>query len=535
MRVFPGLLILCRVYVIAALVIAGVSAPVVYAVIPWSMLLAYLYLEFRPSPVKDQAHLRLPCILFLTLSLPVFFEPLLGVWFSPLLALPVLPLLDHSLRQFASNYKSGSPPAFATGSSVREGRRPTELCLWLSLSLFTIGLVALALAGWSLLLSVALVSVYLTGLIVLVWRRANPQSLVPSHQSPAPVSAEVISRRVVAGNFIQAPVRLVNRSMLAGHLRLFSPYPWFSVMPSRLVLDKPVIEIEVSLKAPLAGPAPVALAAVFIDPWGLIKNDFTMKILDLFVIPRAKYAEWLARKYLETSRGGSQGVMTAVATSTRRASRRGIEFYGLRAYQPGDSARTIDWKHTSKLHEIIVKEFLDTGAESAVVAVNLSVTGEEEKDKVVSDLITTALTLARENIPSALAAYNHREVVRTTRLLDPRQALIGALSLVREITISLNPRRYLAVPDVGRLKANLSRLRQSRHASANKLAELLQLEYTALLETARQNPATAALNNVLAGVKGKVNVLIVSGRNHDAEALAFNEHALKSRGYRFLL
>src|SRR3989338_6325743 len=102
----PVLLILCRIYVIAALVIAGVSAPVIYAVIPWAILLAYLYLSFRPSLVKEQPHLELPGILLLTLSLPVFFEPLLGIWFSPLLALPVLPLLDHSLRQFAAGYDS---------------------------------------------------------------------------------------------------------------------------------------------------------------------------------------------------------------------------------------------------------------------------------------------------------------------------------------------------------------------------------------------------------------------------------------------
>ncbi len=184
---------------------------------------------------------------------------------------------------------------------------------------------------------------------------------------------------------------------------------------------------------------------------------------------------------------------------------------------------------------MVVKEFLDTSVECAVLAVNLSVTDEEEKDKVVFDLITKSLTLAKEGIPAALAAYNHREVVRTTRLLDPRQALIEALHLVQEVTVSLNPRRYLAVPDVSRLRANLSRLRQSGHGPSNRLAELLQLEYTALAGEAKRNPATLALNTALAEVKGKVNVLVVSARNHDAAALAFNRHMLEGRGYRFLL
>ena len=520
-------LLLWRLYVIAALVAAGIFAPLIYAPVPWLMLLAYLYLEFYPSPVNDRSLLKVPFHLILALSLPLFFQPLLGVWFSPLLTLPILPLLDRSLRQFASNPESGS-----AGKTSPPNKKPTGLTRSLALSLGLVALLAWALSSWNLLLSVTLITAYLTGLIVLIILREGRRTI---HQSPVPVSAEVVRHRIVAGNFLQAPVRLVNRSLLAGHLRLFSPYPWLSVFPSRLVLNKPDFEIEASLTPPLAGPAAVALNAAFIDPWGLIRFDFTLGVMEMLVIPRARYAEWLARKYLAASRGGSQEAVTGVTSSAHRASRRGIEFYGIRPYQPGDSSRTIDWKHTSKLHQIVVKEFLDTSVECAVLAVNLSVTDEEDRDRVASDLITTALTLAGENIPSALAAYNHRGVVRTTRLLDPRQALIEALSLTREVTVSLNPRRYLAVPDVGRLRANLSRLSQSGHGPASRLAELLQLEYTALAGEARQNPATAALTTVLAGVKGKVNVLVVSARNHDATALAFNKYALEGRSYRFLI
>jgi uncharacterized protein (DUF58 family) len=476
------------------------------------MLLVYLYLEFR----GHQPYMKVPYNVLIALSLPLFFEPLVGAWISPVFALPVIPLLDYSLRQFALGYDFGS---------AKEGRWPTGLCISLTLFLLIVVLVTLVLGSWGLLLSAVIVIGYLASLIGLVLRRI----------SKTPAEAEVVKQRVVAGDLIQTPVRLVNRSALAGQLCLLSTRSWFQVRPARLVLNKPALEIEASLTATLAGPTQVVLDASFIDPWGLIRTDFRLTVLELLVIPRAKYAEWMARRYLEISRGGGQEAMTSVASSSRRASRRGVEFYGLRAYQPGDSARMIDWKHTSKLHQMIVKEFLDTGVESAVLAVNLSVTDEEEKDKVIFNLITTALTLARENIPSALTAYNSQEVVRTTQIIDPRQALVESLSLAREVKISLSPRRYLAVTDVSRLRANLYRLRQSQHAPANRLAELLQLEYAALNEAAQQNPASEALANVLAKVKGKVNFLIVSAHNHDAEALAFSQHTLKERGYHLLM
>jgi hypothetical protein len=182
----------------------------------------------------------------------------------------------------------------------------------------------------------------------------------------------------------------------------------------------------------------------------------------------------------------------------------------------------------------VVKDFLDTGAQSAILAVNLSVADDEEKDKLASSLISTALTLARENIPSVLTVYNHREVVNTTKPLDPRQALIRALSLSQEVTISLNPLRYLQLPDVIRLKGNIHRLRHISSDSSVRLAEVLDLEYKALSVAAMANPATAALFNALQLMKERVNVLIVSGCNHDAEAIALGQATLKERGYQVL-
>ena len=511
MRRSFGLYFLCRTYVIAALAAAGILSPLVYAPIPWLLLLVYLYLTFRPL----HAHLGGAVNVFLALCVPLFFQPLVGVWVSPVFALPVIPLLDYSLRQSALSQNIGS---------TKEGRRPTLLCLRLLLSLAAVGLVALALASWSLLLTCGVLTVYL-GMVTGIVLRRGSKSLI---------EVEVKTYRVVAGNPTQVLLRLVNRSGLAAQMSLISPHPWLHIRPSQMLLDKPALEVVLSFTPPLAGPGTLTAETTFQDPWGLVQWHFKLELLHLFVIPRARYAEWLARRYLETSRAGLQEAVATTAPGTQRPSRKGMEFYGLRTYQPGDSARIIDWKHSLKLHQTIVKEFLDTGVEGALLAVNLSARDEEEKDKLAYSLITTALTLARESIPSALAAYNREEVVMTTPFLDPKRVLLQVLSLAREVTVSLPPLRYLAVPDVNRLKGNIYRLRYSQHEPAVRLVELLEFEYGALSKGASVNPATKALTASLAEIKRRVNVVILSGHNHDAEALALQQYSLRQRGHRVL-
>ena len=511
MRIFSRRLFLCRVYVMGALVVAGIFSPLVYAAIPWLVLIAYLYLEFRAG----ESGARVPLYAFLALSLPLFFQPLVGTWASPAFSLPLIPLLDHGLRQYA---------LICDLSLAREGRHPTRLCFLLSLSLLVVAMVSAALMSWGLLVSCGILIIYLVAVISIVLRR------LPK----IPVEAEIISYRVVAGDHTRAAVRLLNRSGLAGQLSLISPYSWFHIRPTRLVLDRPSLEVETFFAPPLAGPATVTVQANFLDPWGLIGVNFELETVGLFVIPRARYAEWLARRYLEISRPGVQEAMSAAAPTSQRPTRKGTEFYGLRSYQPGDSARVIDWKHTLKLHQVVVKEFLDTSVEGALLLVNLSVTDEEERDKLAYSLITSGLTLARENIPSALAAYNDQEMVASTRLLDPRQALLQVLTLSQDIRLLPGPLRYLEVPDVSRLRGNIHRLRRSAETAAVRLAELLQLEYDALNRGAWANPVTATLAAALAAVRGRVNIVILSGRNHDAEALAFSQHSLTKRGYHML-
>ncbi len=505
------LLVLARAYIVVALVVAVVFSPPLYGAVPLLTLLLYLYMELWGKLERHRTALNL----YLALSLPLLLQPVWGQWLSAVFALPVIPLLDLGLRRSALAYEF--VPA------VRN-RRPTAVCRSLVLSLLAVGVVALALGSRTLFLGFSLVAGYLAAVILAILRG------VPA----SPCQVEIANHKVLAGDLARTTITLTNRSRLAGQLKLVSPYHWFHIRPDRVAMSRSKSQVEAAFTPPLAGPSAVVADAIFVDPWGLIQTNFRVEMLALFVVPRAAYAGWLARRYLEMSRPGEREAMTAAMSVSQRPSRKGMELYGLRQYQPGDSARSIDWKHTLKLRQTIVKEFQDTGVECAVMTVNLSVADEEEKDKLAYSFITTALTLARENVPSAMAAYNDREVVLTTRLLEPRQALLKALHLAREITVSPSPIRYLEVPDVSRLRGNIHRLRQSSQGAATALADLLELEYNALAGSAERNPAAAALNATLSGLRARANVLVLSGRNHDAEALAFQGYALQKKDYRVI-
>jgi len=160
---------------------------------------------------------------------------------------------------------------------------------------------------------------------------------------------------------------------------------------------------------------------------------------------RARYAAWLATKYLEGTNLGLTPLMLTLGTFLAPAvSKHGIKYHGSRPYQPGDSPKTMDWKHSVKLHELVSKDFSELRGQSALILINLSVVDAEEADKLAYKIVTTPLSLAQENIPSALATYDHGRVRRTTCTLAPAAILTKSLEVAREIVIFADPLKYLA-------------------------------------------------------------------------------------------
>jgi len=502
-----------RIYPVVGLIAAVFLSPSPFiSFVPLFLLVSYLYLRMnRRTLLWAQISLLMDFFLFFALAL--LFQPQLGL-FAVLVPLPMLGAMSLSLEEVSRL----SPAPLHRGQ-----RRPSNV----SVTLFSIAALILLLSfplGNQLLSLASTASLAYLLILLAVVLRGLPAK---------PVKEEKVKLRLVAGTKGEVEVKLVPRTAVGGKAFLTSPYNWLRVEPEMLTLHHArELTLKLSLTPPLAGPSEVVLGGEFLDRWGLIESAFDLNPVQLYIIPRARYAAWLARKYLEGTNPGALPLLsTAGVFRAAAGSRTGIEYYGSRPYQSGDSMKSIDWKHSLKLNELVSKEFSELKGQPALILINLAVTDAEEADRLAYNIIVTTLSLAQESIPSALAAYDQDGMRLTTPVLPPRVVLTRALGVAEGMVSFVNPLKYLAPPDVARLRADLFRLRSVGSDPAKALASLLEMEYRSLEEAARENPATAALLAGLAKGNKESNLVVISGRNHDAEALSFNRFKFSRKGY----
>ena len=289
---------------------------------------------------------------------------------------------------------------------------------------------------------------------------------------------------------------------------------------------------DATITPPLSGPGRPQLTACVIDSWGLMQTTQIVEPLELHVVPKARYAAWLAKKYLENATSGVTGASNAQNIPEKyRGRMKGVEYQESRQYQPGDRLKDIDWKQSLKLREIITKEFREGSERTAVVVANLDAPNAEQADTLAYNLIASVLTMAMESIPVALAVYNHNGLIEVTRPQNPRFALIKALNLADDIAIYEPGKRFLAPPDLPRLRSTLSRLKNLDAEPARKLSQMLNAEFSALKSSASDHPATAALNEVSRYISPPALIAVLSLSADDIEAFAVTLDGLKKRGY----
>lgn len=503
-----SIVVFFKLYVAIALVIATILSPLALSFVPILLLVGYVYLWRWPIT----AVVNLLTEYFMFFAIALLSAPQAGPLFSLVIALPVWLLINRGLEATAESL---------TYQDTRYLRRPTDIYLAIFLIAIAVLGVSWLVGNLSLLLASASIISYFGILGAFVLRRLPLK----------PVAETQIRQRMVAGSERHLSIELTTKTKIGGLLFLESPNEWLKVSPKILALKENKLVARVSLSPTLSGPAIVKLKAHAIDRWGLIQITFELEPIYLYVIPRARYAAWLAKRYLAETKPGALPVISNIeALKPIYGLRRGIEYYGSQLYQPGDSLKNIDWKHSLRYNELITKEFSKFQGRSAIMLINLAVGNAEEADKLAYNVIVTAISLAQENIPTALAAYNHEDVKVTTPTLQGQPLVLKALQVAQEMVTFIKPTKYLNPPDVSRLRANINRIRFAESQASQVLAQLLQLEFNNLRQTARLNPATKALTQAMAKVDKQSNIVVISHRNHDAEALAFNTFSFTSKG-----
>jgi len=505
-------------YVLLVLLAATITSSLHYSLLALALLMVMLLTTIRSLIPRINIAITAAIALLTPLVLAPLLEhlillPLTAVQIiSVVFILPVICLLDYHLKQNARQ-----TPTFMKG---RTGRHITYTYVSLFISALVIMLLSPVLNNPVLLFTGVTFTLYLLGVLTGILLT------IPR----LPLTTPTVRKRVIAGTTGSIPLHITNTASVNLHSQLSPADPWAKATPQRFTLNRGKTRLDFSFTPPLAGQSCPQLQVSAIDLRGFIQINQLFEPLQLHIIPRAKYAEWLARKYLEQTGTG----VIAAATLPPKAimmPKRGIEYLDNRTYQPGDQLKDISWKHTLKLSQLIVKQYIEAGEQTAIIAVNLSVTDTEEADKLAFNLITVALTLARESIPTALAAYNHQSVFLNTAITDPSEILWQALSLVREITLAEFADRHLEPADIAKIRRNIAQLKQSESEPAQRLLGMLNFEYRAIEGAAKNHPATVALSAVTKQAPAPAMIFLVSQLNHDAEAILVTAEKLSRRKF----
>jgi hypothetical protein len=497
--------LLCKVYIILALLCAAVFSSLAYMVIGLVLLMLVLAAEIRHLPARLNMFLTTVIIFLMPLTLTSALDRIttlpMGIIFITVIILitPAVYLLDLQLQQITAEKK--------TSWTGKPGRRASSLFFSLITASVIIMLISPVVNKPVLLYTGIAFTIYL--LVILLITLLD----VPSR----PLTVERPERRIVAGTSETAHIQINCGAPIKLYACIHSPDDWVRVSPEYFTFNREPAGLNVNFTPTLACQSPGPLRISMNDTRGLLEVDQELDVLKLHVIPRAKYAEWVARKYMEQSGTGTVAV-TSMASQINASLNRGVEYMESRTYQPGDTLKSIDWKNTAKLNQLIVKEYRDTGGQSAIIAVNLSVTDAEAADKLAYKLISVALTMARENIPGALTAYTQDKVILETGIKEPLVLLEQTLEIIREINVIKPVNQYLAPPDLGRIKRNIRLLQHAQSGPARRLLDVFKFESRSIEESAKNNPASAALQGITRQVKGPALILLISQMNHDAEA-----------------
>ena len=510
----------CQIYLLLVLLAATTLSSLPYLPVALVLLSIMLFITLRPLRPRINIVITIAAIFLLPQILEPLTQYLTSMEQSPPLArqfmvvvatLPAIYILDYYLKQNVQKM---------TIVYNQKSKHTTTILNALFVTTLAILLVSPVINNPVLLFTAIAFVIYLLAILIRILY-AIPK---------LPVDIAATRKRVIAGTTTEVSLHAINKASVRLHSLLNPVDPWIKTTPQKFILDSVKTQLNLIITPPLAGPSLPQLQASLIDFRGLVQVNQVIEPLELHVIPRARYAEWLAMGYLEQT-----GVMGAAGSSllprTNARPQKGIEYFDSRDYQPGDPLRDIDWKHTVKFNKLVIKEFIESGGQTAIVAVNLSVTDAEEADKLAFNLITTALTLAHEAIPTALTVYNHQHVTFTTPVTDPRETLKQTLLIVKDITSVKLVHRFLQPPDISALKRNITLLGQVTSEPVQRLFGMLQFEYAAIEQAAKNQPAYLALSRVTEHVQPPAIIALVSQMNDDTEALLAITENLTKRGF----
>ena len=103
--------------------------------------------------------------------------------------------------------------------------------------------------------------------------------------------------------------------------------------------------------------------------------------------------------------------------------------------------------------------------------------------------------------------------------------------MVKDITSVEFTHRFLQLPDLSKLRRDITQLKQATSEPARRLLSMLNFEYQAIEKAAKNHPATIALSLATEQTPSPATIVLISQLNHDAEALLVTTEKLSRRAF----
>lgn len=455
------------------------------------------------------------------LILPQAFSGTLGIIPSLILVLPTLVLFDSQL---------GKTAIFFWPISSTDRYRIT-------ITLKALGLSLIFTSMWGVLIDSFILSATSILLITTLFVRLGWEYYFLKSQ-PILVTPKRI--RTLAGTERVSTLEATNQTRFPINFTLRSQDNSVIVDRTYFSIDSnTTVDIPITIKCQLSGPSRPQVRLGINGPRGLLSITVNSQPLEIRVIPRARYASWLAEKYLKGTGRGVETTSTDIF-GTATGKMQGVEFQQLREYQPGDKLRQIDWNHTHKFGKFFIRERLDPTQGDVMIILNTVAENPEEADWIAYNLVMSSLSASQQGLPTSILAYNDNRPVLINNNLKSRDAVEKALHLASRIHRSKPIGRHLTPPNLTHLRRFTRNKPQQNDVDSSVIEEteglnkLLLVELNAIKINADNHPIAPSIRHYLSKATKETTITLVSCWNHDSEILTVTIPKLRNLGYRVI-
>jgi uncharacterized protein (DUF58 family) len=308
-----------------------------------------------------------------------------------------------------------------------------------------------------------------------VWVRAatdRPETKVLLNREEEPASQR---RALYPGDELVEHVRLTKK--VGGKMRLEGRVPFLAVSPDVVGARARDLRLELRFASPYAGEYVGRDVGIELtSPLGFFSSGVSIPLsLRYTVYPRLVSVAAATTTLLGKGEVGETPIEMPGS---------GSEFYEMRAYQPGDDFRSVNWNATARQGTLMVNEHMREVGASFLLVLDARAPGFRDLDRLASTFLLLANGLASAGVEFGVLVHDGREVTALSPEYDPKASLTAAFGAAVRVTkldqdpefLELHPARARAMlREDGSLERSpifrMSDLRRARLTSVVKEAD----------------------------------------------------------------